>query len=140
MLFFPPKTFSPSNRLGLRRCVAQFFCVNPALCYGVLAQPRVDNSSSGPNWSSWHKADPAIDLFIPLPTIFNCQVFFKYLSDWSPVVVFNLYLYLRNVMSGIMMTVFVTLLHPYFVFLLKSGKLNYVYQLTSKRQKCPDVQ
>ena len=67
----------------------------------------------------------------------------KYLSDGSPVVAFNLYLYPRNVMSGIMMTVCVRLLHPYIVFLLtnpKSGKLNYMHQLTSKRQKCPDVQ
>ena len=81
--YFFPETFSPSNRAGLRRCVAQYFSVKPALCLGVLEQPRVDNSSSGSNWSSWLKAGPAIQLFIPLPTIFK---FSKYLSDGSPVV------------------------------------------------------
>ena len=41
----------------------------------------------------------------------------------------------------LMMTVFVKLLYMYFVFVVPSpsGKLNYIYNITIKRQRCPNV-
>jgi hypothetical protein len=47
-----------------------------------------------------------------------------------------------NVMSGTMMTVFVKWLRPYVVFLFItriSGNMNYIHQITSEQQRCPDV-
>jgi len=38
-------------------------CKTCSVLLCVLEQPRVDNTSTGPNWSNWLKADPVWKAF-----------------------------------------------------------------------------